>query len=85
MAEREIAEPVAGVAPVGVAEPEVVAPAAEAEPEAVEPMVEEPEEQEPEAVEPPGEARAEMEPAGDVERTASFVIAGISRAPVTFR
>ena len=26
-----------------------------------------------------------LEPAGDVERTASFVIAGISRAPVTFR
>ena len=26
-----------------------------------------------------------LEPAGDVERTASFVIAGISRAPVVFR
>jgi len=28
---------------------------------------------------------SELEPAGDVERTASFVIAGISRAPVTLR
>jgi cytochrome P450 len=27
----------------------------------------------------------ELEPAGDVDRTASFVIAGISRAPVVFR
>ena len=27
----------------------------------------------------------ELEPAGEVERTASFVIAGISRAPVVFR
>ena len=26
-----------------------------------------------------------LEPAGDVERTASFVIAGISRAPVVCR
>ena len=82
LAEREIAEPVAGVAPVGVAEPEVVAPAAEAEPEAVEPMVEEPEEQEPEAVEPPGEARAEMEPAGDVVAPAAVEEAGDVTEPI---